>query len=213
MNDAYYLLCRWIARVILDLLFHHEAEGTRWLPRHGAFLLAANHQSFLDPPAFGGPVPRPIYFFARASLTDSPFYKRFIAPLNAIPVQRGGADVRAMKEVFRVLKAGNGLLVFPEGTRTPDGALQEPQGGVGVIAARTKIPVIPARISGSFEAWGKGQSWPRIGTPLRVAYGRPLQPSEYLDPDLPDREKPAEASRRIMNAIAALPDRVSYEII
>src|SRR5690606_28024916 len=98
---------------------------------------------------------------------------------------------------------GRVMILFPEGTRSPDGQLQTPKPGVGFIVCKTGVPVVPARIFGSFEAWGKGTRLPRRGTPLTVVFGKPIQPVEYDDPAA-GRERYQVASSRIMERIAAL---------
>jgi 1-acyl-sn-glycerol-3-phosphate acyltransferase len=96
-----------------------------------------------------------------------------------------------------------GLILFPEGTRTPDGRLQAAKAGVGLICCKTQVPVVPARIFGSFEAFGKGTRLPRLGTSVSVVFGKPIQPSVYDDPRA-GKERYQLASNRIMAEIAAL---------
>jgi 1-acyl-sn-glycerol-3-phosphate acyltransferase len=104
--------------------------------------------------------------------------------------------------VLRALKDDKGLILFPEGTRSPDGRLKAPKAGVGLIACRSQVPVVPARVFGSFEAYGKGRSL-RLGTPVTVVFGRPVLPSAYDQPDA-GRERYQIASERIMAEIARL---------
>ena len=114
----------------------------------------------------------------------------------------GGQDVSAIKRVLRALKEERGLILFPEGTRTPDGSLQPAKPGVGFIAIKTQVPVVPVRIFGSFEAYGKGRA-PRFGTPVSVVFGEPLSPADYDDPKA-GKDRAQVASERIMAAIARL---------
>jgi 1-acyl-sn-glycerol-3-phosphate acyltransferase len=124
--------------------------------------------------------------------------------VGTIPVDRdGGQDVSALKRVLRALKDNKGLILFPEGTRSPDGQLQTPKPGVGFIVCRSQVPVIPARIFGSFEAYGKGRSLPQLGTAVSVVFGKPILPSEYDAPDA-GKERYQVASDRIMARIAQL---------
>ena len=95
------------------------------------------------------------------------------------------------------------MILFPEGTRSPDGHLQPPKPGVGFIVCKTQVPVVPARIFGSFEAFGKGAKLPKLGTPLSVVFGRPISPAQYDDPRA-GKERYQIASERIMAEIARL---------
>src|SRR5690606_8628925 len=104
----------------------------------------------------GYPLSRPIYYFARKDLLRFKVSNWLLPRLFTIPVDRDGpSDVAALKRVFSVLKEGAGLLVFPEGTRTLDGNLQPGKPGVGMLACKVKVPVVPARVYGTFESFGK----------------------------------------------------------
>lgn len=205
-----YGVCHYALRVAFDMFFRGEVSGLENLPREGGFLLAANHASFLDPPMIGCQISRQIAYFARKTLWASKPASWWLDTVGTIPVDRdGGQDVSAIKRVLKALKEQRGLILFPEGTRSPDGKLQSAKAGVGFIACRTQVPVVPVRIFGSFEAYGKGQPL-RLGTPVSIVFGRPLQPSEYDDPKA-GKERAQLASERIMAAIARLqppPERV-----
>jgi 1-acyl-sn-glycerol-3-phosphate acyltransferase len=124
--------------------------------------------------------------------------------VGVIPVDRdGGSDVAALKRVLTALKLQKVIIMFPEGTRSRNGLLQPPKPGVGLFACKTQVPVVPARIFGSFEAFGKGGKIPHFGTPITVVYGEPMTPSDYDSPDA-GKERYQIASARIMARIAAL---------
>lgn len=185
------------------LLFRGECSGLEFIPKTGPFLLAANHLSFLDPPFIGCHVPREIYFFARKSLFGSGLWGRVLRDVNAIPVDlERDTDLAAIKQIFRILKDGNGLLVFPEGTRSIDGQLQEARSGIGMIACKSNVPIIPARIFGSHEAFGRGRPLKPF-TPVSIAFGPPLHPAG-IRPDKKGRQRYQAVSERIMESIAAL---------
>ena len=114
----------------------------------------------------------------------------------------GGQDVSAIKRVLKALKNDKGLILFPECTRTFDGHLQEPKAGVGLIACRAQVPVIPARIFGSYEAFGKGRSL-KLGTPVTIVFGEPILPEEYHDASA-GKARYQVASTRIFARIAGL---------
>ncbi len=202
--DRVYGFCHYVLRVLFDMAFRGDVVGLENLPREGAFLIAANHASHLDPPLIGAQIPRQITFFARKTLWKPGLASWWLDAVGTIPVDRdGGQDVGALKRVLRALDSGKVLIVFPEGTRSPDGHLQAPKPGVGFITAKTQVPVVPARIFGSFDAFGKGDKFPHFGTPIRITFGRPIPPSVYDDPKA-GRERFQIASARIMAEIAKL---------
>ena len=184
-------------------LFHRfQIEGLENVPDEGAFLLASNHLSFLDPPALGCRLPRNLHYFARDSLFKGPL-GMLIRALNSIPVNRSQLDLATLRRVLKVLKEGHPLLVFPEGTRSEDGNLGDGKKGVGMLAAKAQVPVLPARIFGSYEIMGKGKSVPRIGRKLRLRYGTLLTFSE-LDPGGKGGERYEKISQSVMDAIGKI---------
>ena len=184
-------------------LFHRfQIEGLENVPEEGAFLLASNHLSFLDPPALGCRLPRNLHYFARDSLFKGPL-GMLIRALNSIPVNRSQLDLATLRRVLKVLKEGHPLLVFPEGTRSEDGNLGEGKKGVGMLAAKAQVPVLPARIFGSYEIMGKGKLVPRIGRKLRLRYGTLLKFSE-LDPGGKGGERYEKISQSVMDAIGKI---------
>jgi 1-acyl-sn-glycerol-3-phosphate acyltransferase len=199
-----YGVCHFWMTVVADALFRGETFGAENLPRDGSFLLAGNHASFIDPPLIGCRVPRQLAFFARKTLWKPGFASWWLDTVGTIPVDRdGGQDVSAIKRVLKVLKQNKGLILFPEGTRSPDGRLQAPKAGVGLICCKTRVPVVPVRIFGSFEAFGRGVKFPRLGTRITVVFGPPLPPEVYDDPAA-GKDRYQIASDRIMAAIARL---------
>lgn len=197
-----YGLFHYISVVVYDMFFRGEVAGLENLPKNGAFLIASNHASHLDPPIVGAQVSRQMCFFARKTLWKPGVAAWWLDAVGTIPVDRdGGSDVSAIKRVFRALADNKALILFPEGTRTPDGHLQAPKPGVGLIVCRTQVPVVPARIFGSFEAFGRSGKM-RPGTRVSVVFGKPLLPS-YYDPGA-GKDRYQVASERIMAAIAQL---------
>ncbi len=193
----------YLTAVLYDIAFRGEVAGLENLPRAGSFLLAANHASYLDPFLIGAQVERQIAFFARKTLWKPGLSSWWLDLVGTIPVDRdGGQALSAIKRVLRALKDDRGLILFPEGTRTPDGNLQTPKPGVGMIACSTQVPVVPVRIFGSYQAMGKGQGL-RFDTPITIVFGRPISPAEYDDPTA-GKERYQVASNRIMARIALL---------
>ncbi len=202
--ERVYGVSHYALATIYHMLFRGEVAGTENIPRHGAFLIAANHASHLDPPFIGSQVPRQMCFFARKTLWKGGAASWWLDTVGTIPVDRdGGQDVGALKRVLRALAEGKVMILFPEGTRSLDGRLQPAKPGVGFMACRTQVPVLPVRIFGSFEAFGKGMKVPRLGTPVSVVFGTPIPPSVYDEPRA-GKERYQIASERIMAEIARL---------
>lgn len=198
-----YGVCHYFIRVMYDMFFRGAVVGLENLPPAGGFLLAANHASFLDPPLIGCQISRQIAYFARKTLWKGGFASWWLDSVGTIPVDRdGGQDVSAIKRVLKAIKDERGLILFPEGTRTLDGRLQPAKPGVGFIACRTQVPVVPVRIFGSFEAFGKGRRL-RLGTPITIVFGKPISPSAY-DDAAAGKQRAQIASERIMAEIARL---------
>ncbi len=201
----FYELVWHASRAFMNVAGRVEAVGAANLPRSGPFLLASNHTSFLDPLLLGCFLPRPICFFSRKTLWETPALGWMLDRLKCIPVDRDGeGDIGAFKRVFAALKAGEGVQVFPEGTRTRDGHLQPPRRGIGLLAAKLGVPVVPARVFGAFETFNRRQILPRPFYRLGVVYGRVLTPRDY-DPGPRDPQRHEIIAARVMDAIAALP--------
>ncbi|MEY4489924.1 MAG: hypothetical protein RIQ79_2432 [Verrucomicrobiota bacterium] len=201
--ELFYGLSNYILNVAHDMFFRGEVVGLENVPATGACLVAANHASHLDPPFIGARIPRQMAFFARKTLWKPGLPSRWLDRVGAIPVDRdGGSDLKAIKRVLATLAEGKALVLFPEGTRSPDGVLQPAKSGVGMIACKTGVPVIPVRIFNSHLAFGRGGAL-APGTPVHIVYGAPILASVY---DVPSdgKERYQRASERIMARIAAL---------
>jgi len=192
----FYGLC-W---VVYQMFFRGDVAGLENLPEKGGYIVAANHASHLDPPIVGMFLPRQVSFFARKTLWKPGIASWWLTAVGTIPVDRdGGTSLDAIKRVLHSLSSNRVVIVFPEGTRSPTGEMQKPRPGVGLIACKAQVPVVPARVFGSFEAFGK-EGRLRLGSPVSVAYGRPLTPAEYDHPE-DGRERYAQTAARIMAAI------------
>lgn len=201
--EPVYGVCHYLVAMLHDILFPGSVHGVENIPRHGGFIIAANHASVLDPPIIGCHVPRQLAFFARNTLWGGGIASWWLDAVGTIPVARdAGADVAALKRVLHVLEDGGAVILFPEGTRTKTGALQTPRAGVGLLACRTGVPVVPSRIFGTFAAFGRSGPF-RVGTPVSVIFGPPLRAADY-DRPADGKERYQRASVRIMNAIARL---------
>jgi len=121
----------------------------------------------------GSGLKRDINYLARESLFRFPLVGAVLRSWNAVPVDRDGGGARGLKNILDRLRAGGGIILFPEGTRTKDGQLQPARSGVGLTVIKSTAPVVPVRVFGTFEAFGRHHKIPR---PRRVGvrYGKPL---------------------------------------
>jgi 1-acyl-sn-glycerol-3-phosphate acyltransferase len=200
--NFYYWVGYHSARLAAQLFFRFRILHRERMIQSGPVILAMNHQSYLDPPLGGNASDRAIYYLARRTLLDVPILRWLLPKLNVIPVDQEGIDRRALKTLIQVVRAGNGALVFPEGSRTLDGALQPGQPGIGLVIAKTRAPVVPMRIFGAHEALPRGRGGLRMH-PITVVVGEPIR---FTDADLAGNGKEvyARLSQRVMDAIGEL---------
>ena len=195
----------WITRALARTAFTSSGGDIEIINRgkrihEGGAIVAANHTSYLDPPIVACTYNSTISFLARKSLFRG--FGAWLYPrLNTVPIDREHADLQSMKTILRKLKNDERLLMFPEGTRSADGRLQEAKAGIGMLVAKSGVPVQPVRIFGAHESWPKGGKFRPHR--IQVVIGDPVA----FDPgDL--KEKSREAYQRItdqlMGAIAEL---------
>jgi 1-acyl-sn-glycerol-3-phosphate acyltransferase len=170
----WYLLGYSLSKALAKTFFNYRVTGAENMIEEGPCIIAANHCSFFDPPLVGVACKRAIHYLARKSLLEWPILGPIFPDLNVIPVDRRNADRSALMGAIRVVKNGGAVLIFPEGTRSPDGNLQPAQPGLGMIAAKTGAPIVPMRIFGSYATFNRKMRFPRralvsvkVASPLR----------------------------------------------
>lgn len=173
-------------RLGLTIVFRTRVFGVRNVPTTGAVLLVSNHQSNLDPPAISSSVThRQLSFVAKESLFRKKLTAWMIGSLNSIPLKLGESDARAIKAVVHRLRSGKAVLIFPEGTRTPNGQVQPFKRGVLLLVRRSACPVVPVAIEGPFDIWPKAGKMRLFSARIAVRFGKPI-PANELMRDGPD---------------------------
>lgn len=182
-----HVAARAVVRAFLTIGYRPIILGWRRVPATGPVLLVANHQSYLDPPLVGVCVRhRALDYIARAGLFNNWFMRTTRDLLNCIPIREDGNDPAAIKDVLRRLSEGRAVLIFPEGTRSPDGAMVPFKRGAALLVKRARCPVVPVAVEGCFDAWPRHAKLPDlIDRRLACAFGRPMD-SEALMSQGPD---------------------------
>ncbi|UPA28257.1 MAG: 1-acyl-sn-glycerol-3-phosphate acyltransferase [Verrucomicrobiota bacterium] len=181
MWNPCYLTTILSSRFVFKNLLRGKLYGEENIPKTGPFIVAPNHLSHFDPPLIGGAFrSRELMFMARKSLFKAGFLNFLLSRLNVIPVDKEHqGDIRAIRQALAALKRGLGLVIFPEGTRSLDGQLGKAQAGLGFLACQSRAPVIPVRITGTFEILKKNTVWPDICHTPSITIGPPMPYETY----------------------------------
>jgi 1-acyl-sn-glycerol-3-phosphate acyltransferase len=173
----------------LTLGFSMRVRGMRHVPRRGPVLFIANHQSYLDPVLVGLAVRRHLCYLARKTLFEHPAFAWLIRMLNAVPIDQEGTGIEGLRVTLQLLQAGRAVIVYPEGERTPDGAMRPFEPGITLLIKRTQAPVVPVGIAGAYDAWPRWRTFP-MPSPLflpatertiAVAVGQPLDARRFVE--------------------------------
>src|SRR6516162_5053810 len=160
-------------RLFYKFYFGWRVFNAERVPLQGPVILASNHASFLDPPLVGAGIRRGINYLARDTLFRYPVIGWLLRKWNSVPVDREGGGAAGLKAILDRLLAGGAIILFPEGTRSRDGKLQPARSGIGLTVIKSTAAVVPVRVFGTFEAYGRHMKIPH---PHRIAvkYGRPM---------------------------------------
>lgn len=172
-----YWISYYILKILSALFFPFTIQGRKHIPREGGFIFASNHLSNIDPLLIGLSVQRRISYMGKESLFANKFLGAFLRQVGTFPIKRESADIGALREALRRLRRGSPLVVFPEGARAGSRKVLRRDGsaysGIGFLAAKSGVPVIPVRISGSDKVLPPGARWFRRH-PIRLIFGPPL---------------------------------------
>ena len=154
-NKVNYLfwLCHYLITAYMRTLCRLKLTGTDKIPRDGGLIVASNHIAGADPFLLGSMMPREMWFMAKKELFEVPVQGWFISHVNAFPVDRFGFDLEVIKTSISLLKQERALIMFPEGTRSKDGAIMEGKIGVGMLARKAGVPIVPVYLENTKKAW------------------------------------------------------------
>lgn len=185
---------RVVFRFLLYGLYRMKVQGRENMPEGGSFIILSNHRSMIDPFVLGTLYEDgELHFMAKEELFHNPIVRWYITRMHGFPVKRGQADLSAMRTAMQVLRDGDALGIFPEGTRHKDGVMGQVQSGVSVLTLRSNVPLVPVYLSGKY----------RIGGKPRAIIGKPIE-TEDLRARRPDKETLDELDERIYSALLAL---------
>ncbi|MGE4285223.1 MAG: lysophospholipid acyltransferase family protein [Phycisphaerae bacterium] len=173
-----YRVGKFLTSVFITIFYRTKLYGKENIPESGGFLMICNHQSFLDPMFCARPIKQSIFFLAKDTLFKGLFGK-LLYWVNTRPVKRGEGDLKAMRGMIEILKNGNGVCLFPEGTRSEDGRISDIKPGFILLCRRAKVPVLPIVVEGAYDIWPKGRKRPRLSGKVVVRIGK-LIPCEHI---------------------------------
>lgn len=200
-----YSASRFLLDGLVRVVSSWEVRGREHVPRSGGLIVASNHISFFDPPLIGIAAVRELHFLAKEELFRPPVFGSLIRTYNAIPIRRGVADLSGLSKAIDVLRGGEALIMFPEGSRMRDGELHPARPGVGMLAVGTDALIVPCYISGSDRPGG----WITRRSRLRVWFGPARSWKELAGPEAdltPGRALYQRIGDGLMREIAALRD-------
>jgi 1-acyl-sn-glycerol-3-phosphate acyltransferase len=167
---------------IVNPYLHVQIEGLENVPDVAPAILASNHLSFIDSIVLPMNVPRPVYYLGKADYWDSWRTRWFFQGTGVVPVHRGGGEKSesSLTTGVEILRKGELLGIYPEGTRSPDGRLYRGKTGPVRMALEADVPIVPCAVIGTDQAMPTGVYVPRR-EPVTVRYGQPLDLSRYRD--------------------------------
>ena len=170
----FYYVVKAICWLLLKIFWRMEIIGIENLPENGGLIIASNHVSYLDPAVLVASLNRKIYFITKKEVFKNTFVSFILKNLNAFSVNRENVDILSFKKAINILREEKVLGIFPEGTRSLNGELQELKLGVVKIAMKTGVPILPVGIIGTYEIYPQGKKFPTLFKyKIIVHYGIP----------------------------------------
>ena len=180
MRRVWHELGRFISVGLVWLMYRVKVYGKENFPREGAVLLLSNHQSFFDPMLCQGWLRRPLYYVPRDTLFVG-FWGMLIDWFYTIPINQEQVTLKSMKAIIEVLKRGHAVCLYPEGSRTFDGKIDEIKPGFSLLVRRSGAVIVPMVIDGIFERWPRTQKYPSPGGRVGIIYGKPIEPDRIKE--------------------------------
>lgn len=201
----------YLSQCVCDVFTRIELHGYENIPEAQPCVIAANHVSYIDPFAMAFFHEDEICVVARDTLMSNPFSKLLLSSMNAIPIKRGDSrNLGVFRQLLSYIKEGKSVLIFPEGTRSGDGTLLRGKAGVGLLAMKAGVPIVPIR------SWGFEEFFPRSnklrgGGRIIMQVGKPIQLSE-IDPGKNCAERAQVIVDNIMQRIAEIKKPKLYNL-
>ena len=195
----------WTLGNALRVAFRIKVTGREHIPREGPGIIASNHFSYADHFLFPAKSPRQIFYISKAQHFENPVQAWFFKGVGVIPLKRGASDQDAFNAALDVLKRGDLLGIFPEGTRSVDGKVHKGRTGVIRMALMTGAPIIPVGMTNTDVILPKGVHWPKFKKCV-INVGEPMDLSQYKGMQ-DDREVCRKLADELMRRIAALAER------
>lgn len=186
----FYRFGRALIKLLNLILYNIHVEGEEDIPETGGVVLCPNHISNYDPLAVATHMKRQVHFMAKAELYKNFIVRKVLLAVGTIPVDRGKVSLETLKESLRVLKNGEILGIFPEGTRVKNGERRKPMEGFVVFALKTKSPILPVHIEGEYKFRGK----------INIKFGKPIELNEYYGKKVKPEEM-SKISEKIMDIV------------
>lgn len=188
-----YNFAKFLCTIIISCMFKINVSGLEHFPEKGPVIVYSNHRSMWDPVILGCILKRPVYFMAKEELFKIPVFGLILKHINAFPVKRGMPDRSAIKKGLQVLSENHVLGIFPEGTRSKTGKLQEPEPGIAMIYLKSKnASIVPVAIKGNYKFFSN----------IDVVIGKPLKLEIFEEKVNSQRLK--EISITIFNEVSKL---------
>jgi len=175
-----YEACWYPIRTFFTALYDMQVEGRENVPATGGVLIVGNHQTNFDPPLMAVGTRRHFHFVAKLPLFTNRYAGALIRYFNAIPIEQGKPDTAAIKASIEHLRQNRAVLIYPEGNRTHDGAMNRFKPGMALLIRRAKVPVVPLALEGAFDIWPRRRSRPSLTGHVRIGFGPAIPPDELI---------------------------------
>jgi len=199
----FYTFWRFVLFLFFKIFLRLKVFGRENFPKDGGVIVAPNHVSFLDPLIVGVAAPRKLNYLARSTLFRPKIFAKMLYWVNVSPIKRETGDANAFKLVLNRLRQQKPVLIFPEGTRSQDGKLQDPKSGIGFLQVTSGADILPCYVEGSREAWPRHSKFPRFAH-VSVHFGKLLRFDKNFSGG--KKERYMHIAREVMHSIRELRD-------